>query len=43
MKCTESGLNTAKTLGIPFSYNKKIENDQNFLKQIISIEKVIKL
>ena len=43
MKCTDLRLNTVKLLGIHFSYNKKIENDENFLKQITSIEKVLKL
>ena len=35
-------LNTVKILGICFSYNKKIENNENFLEQITSIEKAIK-
>ena len=35
-------LNTVKILGIRFSYNKKTENNENFLKQITSIEKAIK-
>ena len=43
MKCIELRLNTVKILGIHFSYNKKPENDVNFLKQITSIEKVLKL
>ena len=43
IKCTDVRLNTVKILGIHFSYNKKIENDENFLKQITSIEKVLKL
>ena len=43
MKCTDSRLNTVKILGIHFLYNKKIEKDENFLKQITSIEKVLKL
>ena len=43
MKCTDLRLNTVKILGIPFSYDKKSENDENFLKQITSIEKVLKL
>ena len=43
MKCIDLRLNTVKILGIHFSYNKKIENDENFLKQITSIEKVLKL
>ena len=43
MKCIDLRLNTVKTLGIHFSYNKKSENDEDFLKQITSIEKVLKL
>ena len=43
MKCIDLRLNTVKTLGIHFSYNKKSENDKNFLEQITSIEKVLKL
>ena len=43
MKCIDLRLNTVKILGIHFSYHKKIENDENFLKQITSIEKVLKL
>ena len=43
MKCIDMRLNTVKTLGIHFSYNKKSENDEDFLKQITSIEKVLKL
>ena len=43
MKCIHLRLNTVKILGIHFSYDKKSENDENFLKQITSIEKVLKL
>ena len=43
MKCIDVRLNTVKILGIHFSYNKKIENDENFLKHISSVEKVLKL
>ena len=43
MKCTDFRLNTVKMLGIHFSYNKKTENDENSLKQITSIEKVLKI
>ena len=43
MKCTDLRLNTVKMLGIHFSYNKKTENDENSLKQITSIEKVLKI
>ena len=42
-KCIELRLNTVKILRIRFSYNKKIENDEKFLKQITSTEKVLKL
>ena len=42
-KCINLRLNSLKILGIHFSYNKKSENDENFLKQITSIEKVLKL
>ena len=37
--CIYLRLNTIKILGIHFSYNKKPENNENFLKQITSIEK----
>ena len=43
MKCIDLTLSTIKILGVHFSYNKKIENDENLLKQITSIEKVLKL
>ena len=43
MKCTDLRSITVKILGIHFSFNKKIENDENFLKRITSIEKVLKL
>ena len=42
-KCINLRLNSLKLLGIHFSYNKKSENDENFLKQITSIENVFKL
>ena len=42
-KCINLRLNSLKLLGIHFSHNKKSENDENFLKQITSIEKVLKL
>ena len=38
MKCIDLRLNAVKILGINFSYNKKIENDENILKQITSIK-----
>ena len=43
MKCIDLGLSPVKILGIHFLYNKNIENDEIFLKQITSIEKVLKL
>ena len=43
MKCIGLRFNTVKILGIHFSYNKKNENDEKFLEQITSIEKVLKL
>ena len=43
MKCVDLRLSTVKILGLHFSHNKKIENDENFLKQITSIEEVLKL
>ena len=42
-KCINLRLNSLKLLGIHFSHNKKSENDENVLKQITSIEKVLKL
>ena len=43
MKCIDLRLNTVKILGIHFSYNKKSKYDENFLKQITSFEKFLKL
>ena len=43
MKYIDLRLYTVKILGFHFSYNKKIENYENFSKQITSIEKVHKL
>ena len=43
MKCTDLRINTVKILGIHFSYNKNSENDENFLKHITGIAKVLKL
>ena len=42
-KCIDLRLNSLKLLGIQFSCNKKSENDENFLIQTTSIEKVLKL
>ena len=43
IKCIDLRLNTVKILGIHSSYNKKSENDENFLKQITGIEKVLNI
>ena len=38
-----SDKNLLKTLGIHFSYDKKIENEENFIKFIKKIENVLKI
>ena len=38
-----SDKNLLKTLGIHFSYDKKIENEENFIKLIKKIENVLKI
>ena len=38
-----SDKNLLKTLGINFSYDKKIENEENFIKLIKKIENVLKI
>ena len=43
IKCIDLRLNTVKILGIHSSYNKKSEDDENFLKQITGIEKVLNI
>ena len=43
MRCVNSHEDTIKTLGIHYSYNKQLENDQNFKKYIAKIENVVKL
>ena len=43
MKYIDLRSKTVKILGIHFSYNKEIENNENFLKQITGIEIVLKL
>ena len=35
--------NAIKILGINFSYNRRLENDENYRKYIIKIEKLLKL
>ena len=43
MKCIDLTKNSVKILGIHFSYNKKIEDEENFIKLIKKIEKVLKI
>ena len=43
MRCVNLHENTIKILGIHYSYNKQLENDENFKKYIAKIENVLKL
>ena len=43
MECTDLTNNSVKILCIHFSYNKKIENEENFIKLIKKIENVLKI
>ena len=43
MECVNLKNNTIKILGIHFSYNKSLENDENYRRYIIKIEKLLKL
>ena len=43
MECIDLTKNSVKILGIHFSYNKKIENKENFIKIIKKIENVLKI
>ena len=43
MECIDLTKNSVKILGIHFSYNKKIENEENFIKFIKKIENVLKI
>ena len=43
MECVNLKSNTIKILGIHFSYNKSLENDENYRRYIIKIEKLLKL
>ena len=43
MECVNLENDTIKILGIHYSYNQALENDQNFTDQIIKIENVLKL
>ena len=42
MKCIDLTKDSVKILGIHFSYNKKIENEENFIKLIKKNENVLK-
>ena len=43
MECTDLTKKSVKILAIHFSYNKKIENEDNFFKLIKKIENVLKI
>ena len=43
MECIDLTKNLVKILGIHFPYNRKIENEQNFIKLIKKIENVLKI
>ena len=43
MKCVNLKNNAIKVLGIHFSYNKRLENDENYRRYIIKIKKLLKL
>ena len=43
MGCVNLKNNTIKILGIHFSYNRRLENDENYRRYIIKIEKLLKL
>ena len=43
MDCIDITKKTTKNLGIHFSYNKKLENVENFIRHGRKIEKVLKL
>ena len=43
MNCIDLTKETIKILGIHFSYNSQVENEQNYLNTVLKIEKVLKL
>ena len=43
MECVNREKDTIKILGIHYSYNQALENDENFTDQIIKIENVLKI
>ena len=43
MNCIDLTKETIKILGIHFSYNSQVQNEQNYLNTVLKIEKVLKL
>ena len=43
MECIDLTKNSVKILGIHFSYNKEIKDEENFIKLIKKIENVLKI
>ena len=43
MECVNLKKNTIKILGIHFSYNRRLENDENYRRYIINIGELLKL
>ena len=43
MECIDLTKKSVKILGIHFSYNDKIENEENFIRLIKKIENVLKI
>ena len=43
MECLNLKTNAIKVLGIHFSYNRRLENDENYRECIIKIKKIIEI
>ena len=43
MDCTDLTEDVIKLLGIYFSYNKKLEQEKNFLNHIVKIQNILRL
>ena len=43
MGCIDLTKKTMKVLGIHFSYNKKLETEENFIRHVRKIETILKL
>ena len=43
VECVNLLINAIKTLGMYFSYNKRVENEKNFLDYITKLQKVINI